>query len=152
MAMEIYTFSNQYLSSGNLVQSWIDRSGFELAISGGRDWAAASGYVSAIWKGREAGFECGPARLADLEEAYSLDFGGPWTQILGFRFSTLAGCAGALIVGAVYAHATEGVLFEPDEVKFFRSSEAIARARKCEAVVMQMEELQARILNAPRSR
>lgn len=146
MSVEIYIFSNKSLNSTDIIQYWIDQSGFDLAISTKRDWAVATGHVSALWKGREAGFECDPARIADLEETYSLDFRGPWAQVLSFRFSTLTGCAGALIAGAVYASATDGVLFETEDLKFFKASEAIARARECEVEVMRLDDIQTRFL------
>lgn len=145
MSVEVYVLSNKLLYSTNALQSNIDQLGFQLTVLTDRDWTVARGHVSASWKGQEAGFECSPAQLAGLKETYALNLGGPWDHAICFRFGTLPGCAGALIAAAAYAHATNGVLFETEDLKIFSPSDAITHARESELEVVRWEEIQDRV-------
>lgn len=139
MSLSAYVLSTRALETVGEWQAAIDALGFKLTLEGEADERIETlgGHLPALWEGQEAGFECYPGDgeeiedfLEDTEEARP---GGPWTQILSFRYVGFANIAGVAIAGAVYAHATGGIFWEGEEGVRVNADEAVAYARKTEA-------------------
>ena len=140
MTMDAYVFSNRKVKSIKEWQKSIDNIGFKIKINSERDLERNSGHLPAEWETREAGFECGPGDIADLMETYNdIDFGGPWLHVYSFHWGTLPACTGAVMAAAAYAHATDGLFFDPQDSLLLQSSAAIQYARETELSFPKIE-------------
>lgn len=133
MTMDAHVFSNKKVKSIQEWQSNIDIIGFGLKINSSENPQILSGHLPAEWAKREAGFECGPHDVADLMATYhDIDFGGPWMYAYSFHWGSLPACIGAVIAASAYAHATNGLFFDPQDSLLLQPDEAIRYARDTE--------------------
>ena len=87
MSMEIYVLSNRQLNSIAEWQQAIDQQGTSLRLDTSRPFEALRGHLPAHRNDQHAGFECDHWDPNDIiESSPDIDFGGPWTKMLAFRF------------------------------------------------------------------
>ena len=140
MSQEGYVLSNRVLSTQAQWQEHISALGFNLTLHSTQDIQTRHGHLPAVWNGREAGFECGPAELTEIVNTYrTIDFHGPWTYAFAFYWSTLSGCLGAWIAMAAYAGATNGVVFDPQDGEILAAKVAARAARETELNLPRIE-------------
>ncbi|TXM73522.1 hypothetical protein FV222_14930 [Methylobacterium sp. WL103] len=140
MTMEAYAFCARPIGSIEEWQASIDALGFDLKLKPARDLAYHRGHLSALWRGREAGFEFGACAFTELAETYEdIDLGGPWPYTYAFNFATLPGCAGTWLALAACLALTDGIAFDPQEGKILRARESVRYAQDTENGVDQIE-------------
>jgi len=143
MSLDGFVLSNRIISRNQDWQRALDELDFKVTLLfHDVDLKTRHGHLPAIWSGREAGFECGPTDLHELVETYDdFDFGGPWSHAYAFYWSTLPGLLGAYMGMAAYAHATEGVVFDPQEGVVLTARAAIEQTRTIERDYPRLEAL-----------
>ncbi len=136
MSMSCVVLSQRPLPTVGAWQRSLDELGFALRLGAGDDAAIASlrGHLPAIWKEREAGFECYP-RGADeaaeiAEENEDLGPGGPWACMIEIVYWGSAGCAGAMMAATAYARAVDGLLYEDQAGIVVRGDDLVPFARQ----------------------
>lgn len=140
MTMDAYVLSNRKIKSIQEWQEGIDTIGFGLKLNSAKNPQHRSGHLPAEWEKREAGFECSPDDVADLIATYpDIEFGGPWLHAYSFHWGTLPACIGAVMAAAAYAHATDGLFFDPQDSLLLQPSAAIQYARETELSFPKIE-------------
>ncbi len=126
MAMELYVFSNQQLSSMSAWQAAIDTAGFPVGLPVRFPFDWENRVLPAEFRGRPTTFE---SKLCDASEHVAesphIEFGGPWKHGLVLRWGSdaYAGAA-AYLAGSAYAQATGGVLLDCEEGKIISAKRA----------------------------
>ncbi len=137
MSMEIHVLSDKRLPSIAEWQQAIDSEGFKLKLDPEVQFDAVKGFLPALLHDKQSGFECYHDDARELMETYAhvpdLKSGHPWKHALGFRWGSLAHEGVAVFMAATaYAHATGGVVFEPEEGKIMTLTESRELARRWE--------------------
>jgi hypothetical protein len=119
MSLEIYVLSDRKLASIADWQTAIDAEGFALRVSNGAVFEALRGFLPMQLHGRSAGCECSHSDAQDVMDNYAeIEFGRRWRHALAFRFGGhINECICAYMVGAAYARATEGCVFDCQEAR-----------------------------------
>lgn len=133
MSMELHVF----LAKGKLptIRQWqaaIDSHGFDVKLDPSTDVASDSGFLPAVFKGRESGFEFDVSPAVDVVEAYpdvadrvaGLDAVGNFRW--GGDFDEMA-CA--LAAAAALASLSGGVWFDPQEGECRDAAGAVREAQ-----------------------
>lgn len=136
MSMSCAVLSRRPLSTTDEWQRSLDELGFELRLEPGenRPVAMLRGHLPAVWKGREAGFECYPggaeeaAEIAEQNE--ELGSGGPWGYAIDIVYWGYAGCAGAMMAAVAYARVVDGVLYEGEAGVVIKGENLVPFARQ----------------------
>jgi hypothetical protein len=142
MSMEIHVLSERRLASMEEWQQAIDAEGFPLRLCDKAPFDALSGHLPVERADqRDGGFECYHDHIADILDCYDdVDFGGPWSFILSFRWGgDFAACASAWMAAAAYAKAVGGIVFDPQEDDLFSPQKALAMARDIDHDVPALE-------------
>ena len=128
MSMEIFVLSDSKLAS---IANWQDaihaeKLVLEFSIAGALHGIA--GFLPAHLEGVSTGFECydDDDNVSELMQTYgAVDFGNQWQHALGIRiigdFNELVA---AWMAAVAYAHATGGIVFDPQEGKIFTPQQA----------------------------
>ncbi len=122
MSMEIHVFSDTRLPSIAAWQQAIDAEGFDLRLDPEVELAAASGFLPAMLRGRQSGFEIFHDDARELMETYAdvpcIKSFPAWNHVISFRWGSRAHEGVSVFMAATaYAKATGGVVFEPEEGK-----------------------------------
>jgi hypothetical protein len=126
MAMELYVFSDQQLSSMRAWQEAIDAAGFPVGLPVRFPFDRENRVLPAEFRGRPTTFE---SKLCDATEYGAefphIEFGRRWKQGLVLRWGSdaYAGAA-AYLAGSAYATATAGVLLDCEEGKIISAQRA----------------------------
>ena len=142
MSMEIYVLSDNQLNSLAEWQKAIDATGFALALSAHRPFAALSGFLSVEVKGVQTGFECDHWQVRDVQEAYAdVSSGHQWRFCIAFRWGAdLRACLGAYMAAAAYAKATNGVVLDCEQGELLNAQDALRAARDIEQQLPALEQ------------
>ena len=151
MSMSMHVLSDKQLNSMAEWRAAIDAEGYPLKLED-KDFHRISGFLPAHLNGRSTGFECyhdlGEEFIRDADD---LHFDHAWQFVLSFRWrGDYDELEAAMMAGAAYATATNGIMLDDESAAFLTATEAreqmrgIGRGRpKFEA---KMQELQARVL------
>jgi len=120
MSMEIHVLSDKRLPSIAAWQEAIDAEGFDLKLDTEVQFETAKGFVPALLRGQQSGFECYHDDFRELKEAYGhvpyFKSCPDWKHVLSFRWGSLAHEGVSVFMAATaYAKATAGVVYEPEE-------------------------------------
>lgn len=131
MAMETFVLSDRELSSVSEWQTAIDAEGFPLQLSPDVQLETHAGFLPAYLHGELTGFECDHFPADEfMSEMSDIDLGHDWKYVLAFRWrGDFNEMRAALIAGAAYAKATDGVVFDDQERKVRSAAEALKEAR-----------------------
>jgi hypothetical protein len=134
MAMEFHVLSERRLNSIGEWQRAIDAENFQLQLLTNTQLGALSGFVPVRLEGKTCGFECYHGDAVEVMQVDSeLDFGGSWTFALSFRIvGDFAELRSAWMAATAYAHATGGVVFDPQEDKLYDYNQARKAVRDIE--------------------
>src|SRR5262249_21420552 len=124
MSMELFVLSERRLDSIQEWQGAIDAEKFPLLLASDIQLKTVSGFLAVQLEGRPTGFEC---RHEDAEQGMdgSLDFGRHWRFAVSFRIiGAFAELRAAWMAATAYAHATDGVVFDPQEDKIYSHIQA----------------------------
>jgi hypothetical protein len=130
MAMQICVLSDHRLDSVAEWQTAIDAEGFPLQLSD----ADPTRNLAARLADEETSIEYDVHDFSDLKDAYRhVNFERGWKYAITFTWSTDFAEALAAWMGATaYARATNGVIFDEQEVKLFTPDESFKIARDIE--------------------
>jgi hypothetical protein len=120
MSMEIHVLSDKRLPSIAAWQEAIDVEGFDLNLDPEVEFDKASGFLLAMLRGKQSGFESYHDDPRDLMEGYAdvpyFKSCPAWKHVLSFRWGSLAHEGVSVFMAATaYAKATEGAVYEPEE-------------------------------------
>ncbi len=141
MSMEIYVLSDRRLSSMDEWQQAIAKEGSDLRISADRPIETLKGHLPAWRKEERVGFECDHRDASRLMAEYpDVHFGRPWAHALAFSWGAdLKACASAYMAATAYAAASEGIIFDCEELKIKTPKQARETVRKIEAELPMFE-------------
>jgi hypothetical protein len=141
MSMEIYVLSDRPLSSMDEWQRAIAKEGSSLRISADRPIETLKGHLPAWWEEKRVGFECDHWDVRQIMAEYpDALFGRPWAHALAFRWGAdLRACASAYMAATADAAASEGVVFDCEELKIKVPKQARETVRKIEAELPMFE-------------
>jgi hypothetical protein len=140
MTMELYALCARPIADVSEWQSALDACGFDLRLRAEKIPPASKGHLPAVWRGHEAGFECGSMSVSELRDDYSdVDLGGPWACVYAFYFATYASCAGALMAAAACVRVTDGVAYDPQENRLMTAEQVVRCARDTVAAIEQLD-------------
>lgn len=122
MSMEVHVFSDKPLASISEWQQAIDGEGFDLRLDPEVELATASGFLPAMLRGKQSGFESYHDDPRELMEGYAdmpyFKSCPTWKHALSFRWGSRAHeGVSVFMAAAAYAKATGGVVYEPEEGK-----------------------------------
>ena len=134
MSIEIYCLSDSPLSSISEWQQFIDALGFPLRFSSDVPFDKVGGSIVAQLRGNRTSLEYRFEDPKQLMNFYSnVNFGHDWKYNLTLPWiSGFDGLDVAWMAAASYAHATDGIVFDPQEGKVFNSEEALHVIRDME--------------------
>ena len=120
--MEIHVLSDERLPSIDAWQQAIDAERFDLKLDPEVEFDKASGFLPALLRGKQSGFESYHDDPRELMESYAdvpyFKSCPAWKHALSFRWGSLAHeGASVFMAAAAYAKATDGVVYEPEEGK-----------------------------------
>jgi hypothetical protein len=120
MSMEIHVLSDKQLPSIAAWQQAIDDEGFDLKLAPEVEFDKASGFLPAMLRGKQSGFESYHDDPRDLMEGYAdvpyFKSCPAWKHALSFRWGSLAHEGVSVFMAATaYAKATGGVVYDPQE-------------------------------------
>jgi len=120
MSMEIHVFSDKRLPSIAAWQQAIDAEGFDLKLDPEVELGTASGFLPAMLRGRQSGFESYHDDPRELMETYAdvpyFKSCPAWKHVISFRWGSLAHeGVSVFMAAAAYAKATDGVVYDPQE-------------------------------------
>jgi hypothetical protein len=129
MSMEVHVLSNKQLPSIAAWQQAIDAEGFDPKLDPEVKLDVASGFLPAMLRGKQSGFESYHDDPRDLMEGYAdvpyFKSCPAWKHALSFRWGSIAHEGVSVFMAATaYAKATGGVLYEPQEGKVLTQDEA----------------------------
>jgi hypothetical protein len=126
MAMELHVLSERRLASVKEWQRAIEAENFPLRLSPDVQFKTISGFLPSRLEGKNTGFECYHDDAAEIMNGDgNLDFGRRWTFAVGFRIiGDFAELRAAWMAATAYAHATGGVVFDPQEDKIYNYNQA----------------------------
>jgi hypothetical protein len=138
MSMEIHVFSDKPLPPIAAWQQAIDAEGFDLKLDPDVEFETASGFLPAMPRGKQSGFESYHDDLREFIEGYAhvpyFKFCPAWKHALSFRWGSLAHEGVSVFMAATaYAEATDGVIYDPQEGEVLTLDEARACGRVREA-------------------
>lgn len=118
--MEIHVLSDERLPSIAAWQQAIDAEGFDLKLDPEVEFDTASGFLPAMLRGKQSGFESyhdDPRELmAGYAEVPYFKSCPAWKYALSFRWGSLAHEGVSVFMAATaYAKATDGVVYDPQE-------------------------------------
>jgi hypothetical protein len=133
MSVELHVFLSKHsLPDIRHWQAAIDSHGFDVKLDSGVDVGAQSGYLPAVFKGIDSGFEFHVAPASDVIEAYP-DIAGRLSgiDIVGnFRwFGDLNEMACAMAAAAALTSMSGGVWFDPQDGEMRDALGAIKEAQ-----------------------
>ena len=129
MSMEVDVFSDKPSPSIVAWQQAIDAEGFDLRLDPEVELAAASGFLPAMLRRRQSGFESYHDDPRVLMEGYAdipyFKSCPAWKHVLSFRWGSRAHEGVSVFMAATaYAKATGGVVFDPQESSILTLDEA----------------------------
>jgi hypothetical protein len=141
MAMELHVLSDRRLTCIEEWQQAIALESFPLQLARDVELGTIGGFLSVQLEGKNSGFECYYDDVAEIMNADSgLDFGRAWTCALGFRIvGDFTELRSAWMAATAYAHATGGIVYDPQDDKLYSHSEARDLIREIEANWPAME-------------
>lgn len=144
MSMEIHVLSDKRLPSIAAWQQAIDTEGFDLKLDHEVEFDTASGFLPAMLRGKQSGFESYHDDPRELMESYAdvpyFKSCPAWKHALSFRWGSLAHEGVSVFMAATaYAKATEGVVYEPEEGKALTLDEARQLVRDFEKLAAREE-------------
>src|SRR5947208_11683434 len=121
MSIEMSVLSDRRLASTAEWQRAIDAEGFPLRLDPDCALAEARGFFPAHFGDKLTGFECYHDDAGETMDGYpDIDFGRRWTFAVGFRIiGDFAELRAAWMAATAYAHATGGVVFDPQEGRIY---------------------------------
>ncbi len=126
MAMELYVFSDQQLSSMSAWQAAINTAGFPVGLPVRFPFDWENRVLPAEFRGRPTTFESKLCNASEhIAELSPVKFDRPWKHGLVLRWGSdaYAGAA-AYLAGSAYAKATGGVLLDCEEGKIISAKRA----------------------------
>ena len=139
MSMEMYVFSDRTIGSMTEWQNAIYEDGFDIKLYEGAIFEELDGFLPMRLDGAGTGVEVSPADGATEIDALEQDgvaFDHKWQHALAFCWG---GDLRELIVAqasaASYARATQGVIYDFEEGKFFSPTEMLELAREVAVAV-----------------
>lgn len=126
MAMEMHVFSDRQLNSMAEWQCAVDNEGYPLKFSPDARLESTNGFLPSSLRGQDTGFECYQDDAQRTMEHYGTDnFNGQWKFALGFRWrGDFSELQAAWIAATAYAHATNGIVFDPEAGRAYSAQEA----------------------------
>ena len=134
MAMEFHVLSVRRLNSIGEWQRAIDAENFPLQLATNLRFEMLSGFVPVRLAGEACGFECYHDDAAEIMDVDGeVHFRRSWTFALSFRIAgDFAELRSAWMAATAYAHATSGVVFDPQEDKLYDYDQAREAVRDIE--------------------
>lgn len=141
MSMEIHVLSDKRLPSIAAWQQAIDAEGFDLKLNPEVEFDKASGFLPALLRGKQSGFESYHDDPRELMESYAdvpyFKSCPAWKHALSFRWGRLAHeGVSVFMAAAAYAKATDGVVYEPEESKALTLDEVRQLVRDFEKLAL----------------
>lgn len=141
MSMEIHVLSDKRLPSIAAWQQAIDAEGFDLKLNPEVEFDKASGFLPALLRGKQSGFESYHDDPRELMESYAdvpyFKSCPAWKHALSFRWGSLAHeGVSVFMAAAAYAKATDGVVYEPEESKALTLDEVRQLVRDFEKLAL----------------
>jgi hypothetical protein len=128
MSVELVVLSDHRLISKEEWQRAINAEGLGIQLPLGDLIEDLEGFLPVRSNGAATGFECDHCDAGEVLALYpNVKFERPWLYGLVFRFTDFDACVAAYISAAVYAKASNGVLFDPQEGLVMASEEALGR-------------------------
>jgi len=134
MAMELHVLSERRLNSIGEWQRAIDAEYFPLQLAANLRFETLSGFVPVRLEGKTCGFECyHDDATVVMNDDGELNFGRSWTYALSFRIAgDFAELRAAWMAATAYAHATSGVVFDPQDDRLYDYKQAREAVREIE--------------------
>jgi hypothetical protein len=143
MSMEFHVLlSNPGLPTIQEWQTAIQAHGFDLVLDTTLNLHTHAGFMPAVYKGQETGFEFDLSPASGIADVYSEvgDLLEGRDLCANFRWGNdLSECAAATIAAAVLAIIAEGILYDPQEGVAYRDAAAITVAQQ---IVQQINRLE----------
>ncbi len=127
MSIHLYSFSDLPLASIGEWQKFIDAADFPLWLSTEHELDKNGGSLVAQLHGKQISFEYRFENAKELMDLYNdINFGHDWKYLLVLPWiHGFDGLDAAWMAATSYAHATAGIVFDPQEGKVFNSEEAL---------------------------
>lgn len=133
MSMELHVFlSSRRVPNVHQWQAAIDSHSFDVRLESSSDVGSDTGFLPAVFMGRESGFEFDVASASDVAEAYPDIAGrlGGLDAVANFRWGgDLDEMACALAAAAALATLSDGVWFDPQEGECRDAAGAVKEAQ-----------------------
>lgn len=142
VSMEIHVFSDKPLPSIAAWQEAINAEGFDLRLDPDVEFQTASGFLPAMLRGKQSGFESYHDDPRELMEGYAdvpyFKSCPAWKHVLSFRWGSIAHeGVSVFMAAAAYAKATGGVVFDPQESSILTLDEVRALVGVFDALVRE---------------
>lgn len=126
MAMELFVLSDELLNSTADWQAAIDGEGYPLRLDGIKPIESLQGFLPARLRDTKTGFECNLWPAGEfMREMPGVDFGHEWKHVLAFRWGgNLNQVPAVWMAATAYAKATNGVVFDDEQGKFYSAEDA----------------------------
>lgn len=139
MSMELYVISPKRLETIQEWQNAVDQFHFPIKFSQDIDFRKTSGFLPLLLNGKPSGFECDHWTIEDIEESLSFHHIAPEPNskhVLAFRWGgNFDELISATQASAVYAIATSGAVFDPQEGEILSNERSLELAKNIEKKV-----------------
>lgn len=134
MSMEICVLSDKQVHSIPEWQGAIDAEGFPLRLSDETSFSEINGFLPALLREQETGFECCHVEPREIIDTYQdINFGHDWKYVLVFVWGgDFVEMQATWMAATAYARVTEGIVFDNQAGGLLSPTQSLQEPRKIE--------------------